>query len=163
MEDSTDNTITFHDLWNVWFRWKTPYQVTELPVQFNLLPKQFMHNFTQLSVVSSWKQQRVFSSSLTHHFCRRILVNLMPSRHNKDIDVTTTRKRKRLCSVCGQEGHDRRSCRSAVEAERNSDIDLEQQSTPPLGMMKEPTSKPNEHTKMMLWYYHNLVIVCIVF
>ena len=34
---------------------------------------------------------------------------------------------------------------------------------PPLGMMKEPTSKPNEHTKMMSWYYHNLVIVCIVF
>ena len=92
-----------------------------------------MYNFTRLSVVSSWKQQRVFSSSSTHHFRRRVLINPMPSGHKKDINGTPTRKRKCLCGICGQEGHDRRSCRSAVEAERNSDIDLEQQSTPPLG------------------------------
>ena len=162
MADSTDDTVTFHDLWNVRFRWKTPYQVTELPVQFNLLLKQFMYNFTQLSVVSSWKQQRVFSSSSTHHFSRRILINPMPSGHKKDINGTPTRKRKRLCGICGQEGHDRRSCRSAVEAERNSDIDLEQQSTPPLGMMKERTSESVRHVNPTLWYYHNLGTVYIV-
>ena len=163
MADSTDDTVTFHDLWNVQFWWKTPYQVTELPVQFNLLLNQFMYNFTRLSVVSSWKQQWVFSSSSTHHFSRRVLVDPMASSHHKDINATTTRKRKRLCGICGQEGHDRRTCRSVVQEDRNSDVNLERRSTPPLGMMKEPTSKPNEHTKMMLWYYHNLVIVCIVF
>ena len=163
MADSTDDTVTFHDLWNVRFRWKTPYPVTELPVQFNLLLRLIMYNFTQSSVVPSWKQQRVFSSSSTHHFRRCVLVNPMASGHKNDIDITTTRKRKRLCSVCGQEGHDRRTCRSVVQEDRNSDVNLERRSTPPLGMMKEPTSKPNEHTKMMSWYYHNLVIVCIVF
>ena len=97
MADSTDDTVTFHDLWNVRFRWKTPYPVTELPVQFNLLLRLIMYNFTQSSVVPSWKQQRVFSSSLTHHFRRRVLVDLMPSSHNEDINTATTKKRKRTC------------------------------------------------------------------
>ena len=163
MADSTDDTITFHDLWNVQFQWKTPYPVTELPVQFNLLLRLIMYNFTQSSVVPLWKQQWVFSSSLTRHFRRRVLVDLMPSSHNEDINTTATKKRKRTCGICGQEGHDRQSCRSVLQEDRNSNVNLERWSTPPLGMTKEPTSKPNQHTKMMLWYYHNLVIVCIVF
>ena len=73
----------------------------------------------------------MFSSSSTHHFSRCVLVNPMASRHNKDINATTTRKRKRLCGICGQEGHDRRSCRSVLQQDRITDINLERRSTPP--------------------------------
>ena len=105
--------------------------MTELPVQFNPLLRLIMYNFTQFSVVPSWKQQRVFSLSSTHHFRRCVLINPMASGHNEDIDVTTSRKRKRLCGICGQEGHDRRTCRSVVQEDRNSDVNLERRSTPP--------------------------------
>ena len=101
MADSTDGTITFHNLWNVWYWQETPCPVTELPVQFNLLLELVMYNLTQLSAVSLWKQQQVFLLSLTHNFHRCVLIDLMPSSHNKDINASTTKKRKCSCGVCG--------------------------------------------------------------
>ena len=72
----------------------------------------------------------------------------MASRHNKDINATTTRKRKRLCGICGQEGHDRRSCRSVLQQDRITDINLERRSTPPrddegTDLRVQPTRQPD--------------------
>ena len=82
---------------------------------------------------------------------------VMLSGKNKDSDTIATKKRKRLCVVGGQEGHDCESWPSEVPQAAELDLPL----MAPLGTTKK-AFKFHQHLPMV-FYKHNHHFICASF